>query len=582
MRKSSERRIICLAALMLFFSAVFPASAAENAVIVEKFTTRNGILLYVKGPEGTVWEAAYQVGANACAVEEINTVKESDETIYTLILWDNSLSVMNRQGNRIRDVLLDVMANRASGEKFSIALINNETTYLTEYTDDYAVLKQAVEAVEGQNQDAYIIENLYEAILSLNRIPDTGYKRVILISDGMDAVEIGYSKAELDALMEKTPYPIYTLGMLDGRHTEELQNLFALSRVTGAEYFYMDELDDLSTVTQVLSADLNILRISTLVPEEIRDGSVQNSQLVLESGAGSYTLQCQVTLPFAEIGSDDGAEQSDTGMQEENQNEAGDAKQEEMSADEGASTTVQANVAKTSTESGIPVLLVGCVAGALALILIVVIVIVFTKKKKGNEEDHYAKLDQRLKNERYKSSDTGDAVSTAVAESRPSVGSAGAGSGVHGVNGGTGAGGVEAGTGMTGTDKHIGEGSTSGSTRLLFDEPLHKAGEVSSGEMGRRIILTDMGNAIRTYGCGIRDHVVIGRNSACCNLAIATDNAVSERHCEIACSGGQFYIRDLGSSNGTFVNGARISSITEVTTGTIIKIGRLQYQLTIE
>ncbi|MCM1538403.1 MAG: FHA domain-containing protein [bacterium] len=576
MRKWNRSRIVCLAVLICLVGAAFPASASGNARIVEKTTTQERIILYVKGLEEAVWEAAYQAGKDACVVEEIDKVRASGEAIYTLILWDHSLSVMNRQGDRIRDMLLDIMANRASEEKFAIALIGADTTYLTEYTDDYAVLKRTVEAVDGQNQDAYIIENLYEAILSLNQMPDTGYKRIILISDGMDAVEIGYSKAELDALLEKTPYPIYTIGMLDSSHTEELQNMFALSRSTGAEYFYMDELEDLSVVAQSLGADLNIYRISIFVPEEMRDGSIRNSQLVLKAGSADCTLQCQVTLPFVEARSDDGAGQRDTdgrqddsGVQEGEQDETDDAPRESRSSEEGASAPTQADAGESFLDNGSSVLMIGSIAGAAVLIFIVVTVILFVKKKKKKEkkEDHYAQLDDRLKNGHYRVSDEKvGALSGEAGNKEPDT------------LPGTGYGDIGNSSGME--QGAFGE-NTGGGTRLLFAHPLRAEDQMQSVGNLRRVLLTDTANAVRTYECGISDRVVIGRKAACCNLAIVSDNAVSERHCEMEYRGGRFYIRDLGSSNGTHVNGTKITEPTEIQTGDIIKIGRAQYRLTL-
>jgi FHA domain-containing protein len=56
----------------------------------------------------------------------------------------------------------------------------------------------------------------------------------------------------------------------------------------------------------------------------------------------------------------------------------------------------------------------------------------------------------------------------------------------------------------------------------------------------------------RPLGSSVR----IGRSSSC-DLVLA-DDAISRRHAEIALRGGVCVIRDLGSCNGTFVNGRAI------------------------
>lgn len=55
----------------------------------------------------------------------------------------------------------------------------------------------------------------------------------------------------------------------------------------------------------------------------------------------------------------------------------------------------------------------------------------------------------------------------------------------------------------------------------------------------------------------VHPRVLIGRDGAICNL-LADDGSVSRRHAEVFLQGDQAYIVDLGSSNGTWVNGQRL------------------------
>jgi len=56
---------------------------------------------------------------------------------------------------------------------------------------------------------------------------------------------------------------------------------------------------------------------------------------------------------------------------------------------------------------------------------------------------------------------------------------------------------------------------------------------------------------------GIQARVYAGRDPAACQLAF-TDPTLSRRHAEIFVEQGQCYIRDLGSANGTWVDGAHL------------------------
>jgi phosphoserine phosphatase RsbU/P len=48
---------------------------------------------------------------------------------------------------------------------------------------------------------------------------------------------------------------------------------------------------------------------------------------------------------------------------------------------------------------------------------------------------------------------------------------------------------------------------------------------------------------------------------------------VSRRHCKLSVNSGHFRIEDLGSSNGTYVNGARLRNVTELQPGDEIRVG---------
>ena len=553
MRKIAGKILAGFACLLLFCTAVLPVQAADSLTVTEKYTTEQGLVLYVKGMENTIDTAAYQVGTTECTVDGISLVGEAEETIRTLILWDNSQSVMKKCGDEVKDILIDVVANRAAGEQFAIATIDEEVVYQTDYTGDYASLKQVIEGIESEDKDAYIIENLYEAILSFNAMEDCGYKRIILISDGMDATEIGYSKAELDTLISGTSYPIYTIGVLSKDRQDELQEMFAFSRTTAAEYFYLDEIEDTMTVVQGLSADYNMLQVKVSVPSEIQDGSTQNSKLTFTSGSETYTATSQVVLPFAkqeETGETEAAETEATET-ESSTEEAGEAVGDEDADTEEGSGTI------TLFGKELPLMLVICIgAGVLAVILIIVIIILVCtgKKKKAPEGNDYARLDQQIKNERH-----------VAAGGQPAMQGNNAGSAVNPVGGPAGGG---------------------NKTQLLFGNgpaPAAGNGPMQPVQGAHRIILVNTLDAVKTYQCNMADKTIVGRNPATSNLTIA-DNAVSERHCEVGITGGKFYIKDLGSSNGTFINGCRINAnvMTEIKTGCILKLGRNEYRVTVE
>ena len=69
-----------------------------------------------------------------------------------------------------------------------------------------------------------------------------------------------------------------------------------------------------------------------------------------------------------------------------------------------------------------------------------------------------------------------------------------------------------------------------------------------------------------------KDETVIGRDPAC-DIVIDGLDSVSRRHCSVICREDDFAAVDLGSKNGTFVDGREIKGATALTSGTNVKIG---------
>src|SRR5438067_1546655 len=87
-------------------------------------------------------------------------------------------------------------------------------------------------------------------------------------------------------------------------------------------------------------------------------------------------------------------------------------------------------------------------------------------------------------------------------------------------------------------------------------------------------VLSDM-NTRRVYAIH-GPSLTIGRRMDC-DLQIQ-DPCASNRHAQISCTGGVYYLSDLGSSNGTQVNGKRITESVQLKAGDIIGLGGLSFE----
>ncbi|HEX9017890.1 MAG TPA: FHA domain-containing protein [Anaerolineaceae bacterium] len=74
--------------------------------------------------------------------------------------------------------------------------------------------------------------------------------------------------------------------------------------------------------------------------------------------------------------------------------------------------------------------------------------------------------------------------------------------------------------------------------------------------------------------------IIVGR-SANCDYAIS-DETVSVRHTRLSYHHNQWWVEDLKSTNGTFLNDERVSVPTVIVTGDELRCGQVQFILTIE
>ena len=74
-----------------------------------------------------------------------------------------------------------------------------------------------------------------------------------------------------------------------------------------------------------------------------------------------------------------------------------------------------------------------------------------------------------------------------------------------------------------------------------------------------------------------RNQLLIGRAEQCDVRPLSEE--VSRRHCAVTVGPADVWIEDLGSRNGTFVNGTRIAERTKLADGDLIRVGSLELKV---
>lgn len=73
----------------------------------------------------------------------------------------------------------------------------------------------------------------------------------------------------------------------------------------------------------------------------------------------------------------------------------------------------------------------------------------------------------------------------------------------------------------------------------------------------------------------IRGDISLGRENS--NTIRLDDPYISKKHFEISRDGSRYYLEDLESANGTYVNEKPVTGICELNRGDIIRVGKIEF-----
>jgi len=95
------------------------------------------------------------------------------------------------------------------------------------------------------------------------------------------------------------------------------------------------------------------------------------------------------------------------------------------------------------------------------------------------------------------------------------------------------------------------------------------------GDVGRFVVTEP--KAARGASFAIGEEITIGR-AGTCTIGMPDDTFVSQLHARVYRDAGLTMIEDLGSTNGTYVNGKRVANAERLTRGDRVQIGSTVFE----
>lgn len=235
---------------------------------------------------------------------------------------------------------------------------------------------EALDNITNEDKDTYLTDVLYDELQKLYN--KTEYTRFLVITDGVDNKEIGYTKEELSDYLKDNTYPIYSIGCTYKNNEEQLKNLFALSRLTKAEYFLLDDYEEYGEIVDSLLTPVTCVEIK--VPDELKDGSTRNALITFEDEGGKVEISEELLMPFR-LRQEEPVTEPTASMSEEVTSEAEIISELSVESTVEPETTVEASA---GAEGGIDWISIG--AAAVIVIALIVFFIINRKKKNNNKE----------------------------------------------------------------------------------------------------------------------------------------------------------------------------------------------------
>lgn len=283
----------CPAILALFFAlATLTVYAAESTALLESRVSDQSIVLYARDA-GSV-DAQVRI-----AFEDITGVAMDGQggtlPTTTWLLLDNSLSIKQADQARAKQLLTDLVSSRSPNEVFTLCTFSDHLNPILWESQDYSELKQAIEAIQHNDQVTYLTDCLDELLALETARTDGRYVRVIVISDGVDNNPGGITRDELERKLGKNNFPIYSVGCAG--NAQELKEMYAISRQTGAKYWALGEAENQDIMSAMGNEEMPV-RITIPIPDSLCDGTTKGVQVTFDDGTA---LQTQVDMPFSAI-----------------------------------------------------------------------------------------------------------------------------------------------------------------------------------------------------------------------------------------------------------------------------------------
>ncbi len=519
-------------------------------IYLESYVSDGGELtLYLNSSQGEAWRPAKEdfsvsLGKEVLPVTGIKTVKEAETPVTILFLVDVSGSLDSRRMEDMKTVISGVTENLREQDKVCIVAMGDELR-ISGFMTDKEEIQAQIDALSVLKEDTNLYQGIEESLQILQSENTAGGKKcLVVLSDGAEDNSYGITREEVNAAIQDSHIPVYTVGMPKNTESDKqldsVKVLGSFARISSGGIHYVPALEGTDFVRTADNIWDNIMAGQVLTVD-ISGISSTGREVYLQISVeteGNGIVYTGATVVDSRI------------LTEESETEGRDDTEQGEKAEENADTETLQTEEETRAEAGgtgkSTVLLPVGIA-VLAAVIIGILLIVFRKKRRKAAAEVPMPSNDDVPEDSGHTERPGADVSGSEAEEAGSPETVGA---------------------IGSIEESVMEGAA-----MPF-------AEMDGGAAGLPIQLIRMGiGETITYSLTVGKSLSMGREQQASDFALPEDRGLSGRHCVFRYEEGHLFLEDVGSTNGTYVNGIPIKTPMRLNRDDVLLIGSYEYRI---
>ncbi|GFP75489.1 FHA domain-containing protein [Clostridium fungisolvens] len=524
--------IFCIICMTVFSIDVFALEESEKLIINSVNVKKDSFSVYFD----TVYtngsfnssnidssNLTASIGSVKLPLKSLDRYESTGEGIAYVLMADASKSMGTKGKESIIKLFTEIINQASINDKIAVVTFGESENILQDFTSDKKILIDKINTVNVKEDgtDLYrAVSKALDMLSSDKSLP--AEKAIVILSDGQESNDQGITKDEVLLKLPQSHIPVVSVPYKTSDSAaakENLKILGSFARLSNGLDFTQNDNKTFSDIAKATAERFKKTFVGKFDSSAVKmEGQTVTLNLAVKLN-GSTTISANQSIVLPVVDTSQTTKITPTPPQ------------------------TQTSVVPGKNTKGFSKYIPYIAGGA--IILLTVLVLLVTKMRKKDEYTEYSFNEGGSTGEEEKNSTV--FVSEGDENKAMEVG------------------------------KTVGlYEESNGSNSIQKTGPLPQ----SPPKGGIKIRFTKLGREdIVSYEILLSSSIIIGRDPAIAKLVFKEDELLSGKHCELVLQDSRIFVRDLGSTNGTYVNGVPLSGPCCLHNDDILLIGSMELRV---